>query len=381
VTIPITQPLIGPEEIEAAAEVIRSGWLTQGPRVARFEADFASATGAPHACAVSNCTAALHLALLAVGVEPGDEVITVSHTFIACANAIRQCGAVPVFVDIDPATFTMAPERVAAATTDLTAAILCVHQVGMPCDMEALMALARTYHLPVVEDAACALGSELLFDGSWQKVGAPIGDVACFSLHPRKVITVGDGGMLTTRDPTLDAKFRRLRQHGMDVSDTVRHGSWEVIFESYSEPGYNYRMTDVQAAIGIEQLRRLPEIVGRRRALAESYAQLLAAAVPEVHTPREPNWARTNWQSYCVGLPDEADQRLVMQHMLDRGVATRRGIMCIHREPAYADQAPRFPLPASERAQSRTIQLPLFPQLTEAMQAEVVDALASAVRH
>ena len=379
--IPITQPLIGPEETEAAAEVIRSGWLTQGPRVARFEAEFATVTGAPYACAVSNCTTALHLALLGVGVEPGDEVVTVSHTFIACANAIRQCGAYPVFVDIDPGTFTIDPDLVAAAITDRTAAILCVHQVGMPCDMEALMAVARTHDLPVVEDAACALGSQHLFDGSWQEVGAPVGEVACFSFHPRKVITVGDGGMLTTRDGALDAKFRLLRQHGMDVPDTVRHSSREIVFETYVAPGFNYRMTDVQAAIGIEQLRRLPDIVGRRRALAQRYATLLADAVPEVQTPREPNWARTNWQSYSVGLPDRADQRAVMQHMLQRGVATRRGVMCIHREPAYADQPPRFPLPVSERAQSRNIQVPLFPQMTEAMQQEVVLALASAIRH
>ncbi len=307
-------------------------------------------------------------------------MVVASHTFIACANAIRQCGATPVFVDIDPVTFNMDPAAIEAAIGPATAALMVVHQMGMPADLNAILPIARRHGVPVIEDAACAIGSEILVDGVWQAVGVPHGDIACFSLHPRKVVTVGDGGVVTTRHADWDAKIRLLRQHGMSVPDTVRHASNQVIFESYPIPGFNYRLTDLQAAVGREQLKRLPGIVKRRREIGDTYAKRIRAEIPDAEPPAEPAWARTNWQSYCVRLPLGVDQRDVMQRMLDKGVSTRRGIMCVHREGAYKDVPVRFPLTHSEEAQDRCIILPMFPQMTEDEIETIVQALKGAVR-
>lgn len=276
-SIPITRPLLGVEESVAVSRSIRSGWIAQGPQVVALEHEFAEYVGAQHACAVSSCTAALHLALLAVGVQRDDEVITVSHSFIATANAIRYCGATPVFVDIEADTCNIDPSRIQAAITERTRAILCVHQMGMPCNLPDIFEIGRRHRLPVVEDAACAIGSEILWKDSWERIGKPHGDIACFSFHPRKLISTGEGGMLTTSNPGYDRQFRLWRQHGMSVSDTVRHGSKEVVFESYPVVGFNYRMTDMQAAVGREQLKRLPGILARRRLLARRYGEMLAS--------------------------------------------------------------------------------------------------------
>jgi dTDP-4-amino-4,6-dideoxygalactose transaminase len=377
--IPIALPLLADEEADAARAAVLSGWVSQGPEVAAFEREFAALVGAPNACAVSNCTTALHLALTALNIGPGDEVITVSHSFVATANCILYCDATPIFVDIDPDAYNIDPDRVSEAISPRTRAIIAVHQMGMPCDLAALTALAARKGVALIEDAACAAGSQIRMNGNWERIGKPHGLIACFSFHPRKVITTGEGGMLTTADAELDRKFRLLRQHGMNVPDTVRHGSPQVIFEDYLMVGFNYRMTDVQAAVGRKQLERLPELVARRRALASRYTELLGN-IDGLRLPFEPDWARSNWQSYCVRLPDRLDQRAVMQKLLDQGIATRRGIMCSHREAPYANVEQLYDLRQSECAQDHSILLPIYAQMSEYDQERVAHALQTELR-
>jgi perosamine synthetase len=389
--IPIVRLALGDAEVEAAGRVIRSGWVAQGPEVAAFERELAAAVGAPFAVAVSNCTAALELSLRVAGVQPGDDVATVSHSFIATANAVVAVGARPIFVDVQPDSYGMDPTALARAITPRTRAILCVHQIGFPCDLPAILAIARSRGLPVIEDAACAIGSEIRIDGSWQRIGRPHGLLACFSFHPRKLITTGDGGMITTSDPSLAERLRSLRQHAMSPS-TARHDSSHVTWESFSEPAFNFRMTDLQAAVGRPQLARLSAIIADRRALAARYADALAGH-PLLAPPTEPAWLRSNWQSYPVTLRTggRMSQVAIMQFLLDRGVASRRGIANAHAEPAYARCAwscgpePCDPaahaagrclrLPVSERARDNTILLPLFHGMSPAEQEYVVASL------
>jgi perosamine synthetase len=368
--VPIARPSFGRLEEDAVIEVLRSGWVSQGPRVAEFERQFAAYVGAEHAVAVSSCTTALHLALVAAGVNPGDEVICPSLSFIATANAIVYAGATPVFADIDRATYNMDPASIEASITPRTKAILVVHQIGLPSPIDEIQAIASRHNLVVVEDAACAIGSE--YQG--ERIGKPHSAVACFSFHPRKILTTAEGGMLTTNDAELAARIRRLRQHAMSVSDLARHSSSKVVIEQYDEVGYNYRMTDLQAAIGLVQLQRMDKMLSRRRELAQRYSTRLGS-LGWVIPPSEPSYCRHNFQSYMVRLTEDAplSRDQLMQDLLDRGVSTRRAIMAIHRELPYRGHVVEGGLPETDLVADSSIILPLFYEMTEEEQEYVVN--------
>lgn len=372
--IPVARPEMGEPEWQAIREVVESGWVTQGPRVKAFEEAVAGFCAAAHGVAVSSCTTALHLALTVAGVVRGDEVIVPSMSFIATANAVVHAGGVPVFAEVRPDTFNLDLDDVRSRITERTKAIVLVHQLGLPADIDGFAALAAEHSLVVVEDAACAIGSSYH--------GAPIGshgELVCFSFHPRKLVTTGDGGMVLTSNEEHAARLRLLRQHGMSVSDTVRTSSRAVIRESYLEVAYNYRLTDIQAAMGIEQLRRLPAMVGRRQALAARYDAALAGH-DVIRTPAVPVQATWNVQTYAVRLEGfDAERRdSVMQRLLDQGIATRHGVMTAHREPAYRDRP--VSLPVSERASDSSLVLPLFTAMSDDEVDETVDALRRAVK-
>ncbi len=375
--INVMQPWLGDEEAAAVAEVIASGWVAQGPRVAAFETAFATAMQADHAIAVSSCTTGLHLALLVAGVGPGDDVVVPSFSFIATANAVTYVGARPVFADVDATTGNLTADTVASAITARTRAVIAVDQGGVPLDLDPLRALCDPRDIVVVEDAACAAGSTYR--------GRPVGagaEIAAWSFHPRKILTTGEGGMVTTSRPEWAARARQLREHAMSVSAADRHSQVLAPAEEYAEIGFNFRMTDLQAAVGIVQLGRLPEVVARRRTLAASYAK----AVDEIDGLRivaDPGYGTTNFQSCWVevepGFPQDREQLLAS--LAEAGISARRGIMSSHRQPAYRGvDTGDLPLPVTERLTDNTLILPMFHQLSESDQARVVDALRNAAR-
>jgi perosamine synthetase len=369
--IPITRLALGQEEADAAAAVVRSGWLMNGPRTEAFEKLVAERVGAEHAVAVSSCTTALHLALVAAGVGPGDEVICPSFSFIATANAIRYAGATPVFVDIDPATYNIDTNLIEAAVGPRTRAIMPVSQIGLPADLLTIGEIAERHGLQVVEDAAPSLGS--MIGG---KIVGSLSDFTCFSFDARKILTTGEGGMVTTNDAAGAKRLRLLRAHGASVSTADRDLASKVVLETYPEVGFNYKITDIQSAIGVVQMAKLDSVVAERRRLAARYDQMLAGD-ERIVVPYEPVGYQHVYQSYCVRLRSRRTQDEVMTAMMDAGVATRR-IFSIHDQPAYRDdRAPH--LPHTEAAAAECILLPMFVGLTEDEQDQVVRALRTIV--
>ncbi|MCL3817859.1 DegT/DnrJ/EryC1/StrS family aminotransferase [Aeromicrobium wangtongii] len=368
----VMQPWLGREEVAALSEVISSGWIAQGPRVAAFEADFARMQQAEHAVAVSSCTAALHLALKVAGVRLGDEVIVPSFSFIATANAPTYVGAQPVFADVDPVTGNLTVETVERVMTERTRAVIAVDQGGVPVALDELRALCDPRGIVVIEDAACGAGSTYLE----RPVGAGA-EIAVWSFHPRKIITTGEGGMITTAHADWADRARRLREHSMSVSAADRHGSTLAPLEEYTEIGFNYRMTDLQAAVGIVQLGRLTELIERRRQFAEVYTKYIND-IDGLRAVADPSGGTTNFQSYWieVGDPYPLDRDDLLAHLASLDISARRGIMTAHRQPAYAHQGlGPGSLPVSEHLSDNTLILPLFHEMSVGEQARVISAL------
>ncbi|MBP2320295.1 perosamine synthetase [Kibdelosporangium banguiense] len=371
--IPVIRPWLGEQEAEAAAEAVRSGWVAQGPRVAEFEKAFAAFAGSEQGVAISSCTTGLHLALHLLGIGPGDEVVVPSFSFIATANAAKYVGAIPVFADVDPYTGNLTPETISAVLSPRTAAVIGVHQGGVPFDVEVLEALCAAKQIALVHDSACAAGST--YRGQPVSAGASL---AAWSFHPRKLLTTGEGGMLTTSNPEWAVRLRRLREHGMSMSAADRHASSGVKLEQYEEVGFNFRMTDIQAAIGLVQLAKLAEVIARRREFAERYHKLLAE-IDGLRWVSDPEYGTTNYQSFWVVLPDAYQGTVVdvLEGLLARGISARRGIMASHLERAYSTPAD---LPVTSYLTSRSLILPLYHQMTEAEQDTVVTTLAEILR-
>ncbi len=386
-TIPITKPFFGPEEMRAMQRPLETGWVVQGPFVKEFEDRFSAFTQAAHSIATSSCTTALHLAVAALGLKPGDEVIVPAFTWVATANVVEYMGAKPVFCDVDLATFNMLPARIDELVTKRTVGIIPVHLFGLCADMSQILAAGRRHKLWIVEDAACGLGG--WYGGSH---AGTMGDMGCFSFHPRKSITTGEGGMVTTAEDRYDALCRSLRDHGASRSDHSRHTeSGGFLLADYDLLGYNYRMTDIQGALGCAQMDRLEWILERRRLVAERYDEMLAE-LDWLQTPTTPKGSVHGYQSYvCLYRPETPGpanvQSLHMQRnelmgrMEADGVSTRQGTHAAHLQGYYRKKYGIAPsdFPNAWIADQLSISLPMYAQMTEAEQDEVVAALKHAM--
>ncbi len=364
--IPLTRPLKTNFEAELLDQVLSSGWLTQGPMVKQFEQMISERTKAKHVLATSNGTTALHLALLAEGVRPGDEVIVPSFTWIATANAVCMTGAIPVFADIDPHTYNITAKSIEEVITKRTKVVMPVHQFGLPCDLDSITEVCDRYHVTLIEDAACALGS--LYKGF------PVGRLgtACFSFHPRKIISTGEGGAVTTPNPEAFKRMARYRDHGRSINQSQPG----IVFkqEFFPEVGYNYRLSDLNGAVGVSQMKFLDFILERRSHLASIYNDELSQQ-PGIIPPHVPKNMQPNWQSYVVHIEGGATRRDVLaQQLLKAGISCRTGSMMCHAQPCYSS-SPRGKLHGTQQAYENTLTLPLYPQMTEEEQIFVIDTI------
>jgi perosamine synthetase len=373
--IPIAKPYITKEDAKAVADTVLSGWILQGPKVEEFENRLAQYLGVKYAVATSSCTTAMHVGFIASGIGAGDEVIVPSFSFIASANSIVHAGATPVFADIDERTYNIDPSDAERKITAKTRAILVVHQVGLAADMDAFRKLASKYRLVLFEDAACALGSKI----NGRHVGSA-GAWSAFSFHPRKAVTTAEGGLLATNNQRIAQKVRELRAHGADISVKDRHVSKSVLHESYPVIGYNFRMSDIHAALGLSQFKRMDALIAKRLSLAKRYNKAFGDH-PQIVIPFVPPGYYHTYQSYMIRITKGAGVRdALMQKLLDAGIATRAGVMASHLEKPYRAMYPRLHLPVTERVSRETVILPLYPQMTLKEQDFVIKSLLFALR-
>jgi dTDP-4-amino-4,6-dideoxygalactose transaminase len=371
--INITKPQFGKEELKAVKEVLDSGWVVQGPKVSELETMMEKFMSVKYAVITSSCTTALHMAMIALQIKPGDEVIVPAFTWVSTANVCEYVGARPVFVDIDLNTFNIDTEKIEKAITKKTKAIMPVHLFGLSANMGAIMKLARKYKLKVVEDAACAIGTE--YQG--KHVGG-IGDIGAFSFHPRKAITAGEGGLYTTNQKTLAMSAVSLRDHGTAVSDFDRHKGGAHTFPEYNIVGYNYRMTDIQAAVGVEQAKKLKVILKGRIAKAKVYDKAFKNH-PHLQTPQIPSYSNHAYQSYVLLVKENSpiSRDNISKKLAEKGVATRQGTQNVPMLGFYRKKYGYKPFDFSKSyyAEKNTLTIPLYSDMTEKEQNFVIESI------